>query len=265
MGARLQAALSYAHQARSIIPVEPGGKLPAIEWKRYQAERATPDRIEHWWRRADWNVGVVTGQISNLVVVDVDFRHGGSATLARLAATHGRLETAEVATPNGAHLWFTHPGGRVPNSAGLLGPGLDVRGDGGFVVAPPSSRDDGAYRWCGLFEQLASASDLPAWLVALLAPPKRSTPAAKPTTNQGGAGEGYLAAAIRGILADLGDATEGTRNNTVFWAACRVLELQRQGAPASWLDTIRQAGHRLGLDQVEVNRIIASARKRVLP
>jgi hypothetical protein len=192
------------------------------------------------------------------------FAMAGRPPLARLEADHGRLVTAEVGTPNGAHLWFTHPGGRIPNSAGLLGPGLDVRGDGGYVVAPPSSRGDGAYRWCGLFEQLASAADLPAWLAALLAPPKRST--VKPTTSQGGGGSGggYLAAAIGAILAELAAATEGQRNNTVFWAACRVLELQRQGAPASWLDTIEQAGLRLGLDQAEITKTIVSARKRVV-
>jgi hypothetical protein len=267
MGARLDAALSYADQARSIIPVEPGGKLPAIEWKRYQAERATPSRIEHWWQRADWNVGVVTGQISNLVVVDVDHRHGGSSTLAKLQADHGCVSTAEVATPNGVHLWFAHPGGRrIPNSAGLLGPGLDVRGDGGFVVAPPSIRGNGAYSWCGLFEQLASAANLPAWLESLLAPPRSP----RPTTVAAGAvaGDSYLQAAIRAILGELEHATEGRRNNLVFWAACRVLELRRQGAPTSWIEVVRQAGFRLvagDFTRTEVEKAIASAHKRVGP
>lgn len=273
MGARLDAALGYCHQGRSIIPVEPGGKLPAIPWRRYQAERASPDRIAHWWNRADWNVGLVCGQISNLVCIDVDFRHHGTGALAKLEATYGTLATAEVATPNGVHLWFSHPGVRIPNSAGLLGPGLDVRADGGFVVAPPSVRDDGAYAWSGrtLLEE-SDMAPLPTWLVRLLTTPAPQSANLLPPTSgrHGDRHQRYLQAAITGILNQPArarpGATDGTgRNDQLFRAAVRVVELQHQGAPESWIAIIEQAGLRLGLDQAEIAKTIQSARKRVGP
>jgi hypothetical protein len=259
VSARLNAALEYESQGRSVIPVAPGGKVPAIAWQRYQTRRATPERIRLWWGRADFNVGIVTGAISDLVVVDCDFRAGGAQSLAKLEAQYGTLQAAEVATPNGAHLWFRHPGRRVPNSVGLLGPGLDVRADGGLVVAPPSIRDDGAYSWCSLLS--ANPATLPGWLARLVMPPVHP-PTGRPSTAPGGGGN-YLERAISGILADLAATTPGRRNHLLFWAACRVLELRRQGAPDGWLDIIAGAGRRLGLPDSEVDRITRSAAKRV--
>jgi len=206
MGARLDAALGYAALGRSVIPIAPGGKVPAIEWRRYQTERATEDRIRHWWTRDDWNIGVVCGAISSVVVLDVDGHHDGYHTLAQLVATHGLPLTSEASTPSGgSHLWFTHPGRPVGNSAGKLGAGLDFRGDGGFVVVPPSARPEGTYRWC---EWLVEPQPLPDWLLQLaerdLAPAKEITPwrariqaAARPP------GRGYVKRAVEDELDQL--------------------------------------------------------------
>jgi hypothetical protein len=187
MSARLEAALGYAGLGRSVIPVVPGGKLPALpSWKRYQAERATGDRIRHWWARQDWNVGIVTGAISGVVIVDVDLRKPEAAdTMAMLAATIGLPPTPEVTTATGGiHLWYQHPGPgiRVPNSAGqfasgLKTPGVDVRGDGGFAVCPPSIRPEGAYTWC---EWLCELALLPPALLEHLV--ERKPVAAKPSS-----------------------------------------------------------------------------------
>lgn len=108
-----------------------------------------PARIRLWWRR--WpqaNVAIATGAISGLVVVDVDPRHGGDESIHALEAKHGVAPTLEVATGGGGrHLYFRHPGGLVTNKVGVA-PGVDVRGDGGYVVAPPSIHMSGqAYRW----------------------------------------------------------------------------------------------------------------------
>src|SRR5687767_11604160 len=99
-----------------------------------------PALIEVWWRQ--WpaaHPAIRTGTRrdgAGVVVLDIDPGHGGTASLAKLVATFGPLpETLEVATGGGgSHLYFAHPGGQVPNSAGRLGPGLDVRGDGGYVL-----------------------------------------------------------------------------------------------------------------------------------
>lgn len=125
------------------------GKHPRINaWQK----SATTDKtvIENWWRR--WptaNVCIATGAASGIVVLDVDPRHGGAASLEALEREHGPLPlTPTVRTGGGGfHYFFSHPGGRVLNRVNVL-PGVDVRGDGGFVVAPPSRHVSGeVYSW----------------------------------------------------------------------------------------------------------------------
>jgi Bifunctional DNA primase/polymerase, N-terminal len=89
-------------------------------------------------------VGIVTGEISNLVVLDFDPQHDGNASIERLERQIAPLPvTVEVTTGGGGrHLYFAHPGGLVRNRAGLA-QGVDVRGDGGYIVAPPSVHPSG--------------------------------------------------------------------------------------------------------------------------
>lgn len=116
------------------------GKHPRLNsWKWYQHRRATADEIRAWWARwPDANVGIVTGAVSGIVVLDVDGA-AGLVSLAKLEAEHGPLPPAPTAITGagGRHLYFKHPGHRVGNKVNLA-PGLDLRGDGGFVIAPPS-------------------------------------------------------------------------------------------------------------------------------
>ena len=125
------------------------------------------EQVQRWWRRwPDANVGIVTGVVSELVVLDVDPRHGGGESLAALEAEHGALpRTVESLTGGGGqHLYFRHPGGSVPS--GPIAPGLDLKGDGGLVVSPPSRHVSGrTYAWesgCAPGETLPA--DLPQWL-----------------------------------------------------------------------------------------------------
>lgn len=159
------AALGYANHGWPVLPLHTAvgdrcscgdaacahpGKHPRIKTGRDHA-RATTDvsLIRKWWRQ--WptaNIGVVTGARSGLVVVDVDPRHGGLDSLRQLEAEHGQLPSAPtvITGSGGLHLYFRHPGGRVPNRVGLY-PGIDLRGDGGLVVCPPSLHAQGSYRW----------------------------------------------------------------------------------------------------------------------
>ena len=112
---------------------------------------ATTDarQIEEWWRKwPDANVGIATGAVSGIMVIDVDGEKGLAMLLA-LVAQHGALPpTAVVKTARGWHLYFLMPAGcqRIPCSSG---DGLDVRADGGYVVAPPSRHASGhIYQWC---------------------------------------------------------------------------------------------------------------------
>ena len=146
----LEAALAYAARDWSVIPMTPREKRPLVAWREFQTRRAERREIEGWFLRwPDANIAIVTGAVSGIVVVDIDPAHGGTESLARFAAEHGTLpDTVECRTGGGGrHLYFAHPGRPTVNMAGVL-PGVDLRGDGGLVVAPPSVHPSGRrYAW----------------------------------------------------------------------------------------------------------------------
>jgi hypothetical protein len=146
----LHAAIGYVALGWSVIPIQPRGKIPLVRWEEFQRRRADIDEVERWFKR--WpaaNVGVVTGAISGLVVLDIDQRHGGGESLERWEMRHGPLPLTIEATTGGGgrHAYFVHPGFTLRNRAGLV-PGVDLRGDGGMVVVAPSIHASGrAYAW----------------------------------------------------------------------------------------------------------------------
>jgi hypothetical protein len=164
-----EAALGYLSCGWSVIPIEPRAKRPLAAWLEFEKRCATVHEIDRWFARwPDANVGIVTGSVSGLVVIDVDARHRGDASLSRLESEYGALpDTVEALTGGGGtHLYFAHPGGRVANRVGLR-PGLDLRGDGGCVVAPPSVHPSGRrYRWArGHSPEEKQLAPLPAWVL----------------------------------------------------------------------------------------------------
>jgi hypothetical protein len=168
----LKAALAYARRGVTVFPCEPRGKRPLTRNGHWDATK-DPRVIGRWWGR--WpsaNIGVPTGNESGIVVLDVDPDAGGSESLAKLELAGGPVPmTARVRTGGGGiHLFFRYPmGTEIRNSAGLLGPGLDVRGEGGYVVVPPS-RTRGPYQWVER-SPLAEAS----WLIECLADGEEAT------------------------------------------------------------------------------------------
>jgi hypothetical protein len=178
-------------------------------------------QIEQWWRRwPDANVAIRTGAQSGLVVLDIDPRHGGEDTLKQLQRAHGVLPPGRSVETGGGglHLYFRHPGIAIRNDAGRrLGPGVDVRGDGGYVVAPPSGHASGdVYR---LRNGSRALPDLPEWIRAQLQP----TPAPRPSPLRTTAvADAWARAALNGELDRLASATEGTRNDTLNRVAYRL-------------------------------------------
>jgi hypothetical protein len=165
-----QAALDYVARGWTVLPVRPRDKRPLIPWQTYQTSRPTPEEVRAWFARwPDANVAIVTGAISGLVVLDVDPAHGGEASLARLEREHGPLPiTVEaVSGGGGRHLYFAHPGVEVRNRVGLA-PGIDLRGDGGLIVAPPSVHPCGrSYVWRpGHAPWERPLAPLPRWLLS---------------------------------------------------------------------------------------------------
>ena len=208
---------------------------------------ATTDaaRIAGWWEM--WpqaNIGVRTGQASGLVVVDVDPRHGGDETLRRLIEEHGQFPVLPCARTGGGgwHFYFAHPGGTVRNSEGAVGPGVDVRGDGGYVVVPPSVHQTGVgYTWEPDYEPgpgcLPPAP--PAWLLTLMQPRTRQSDFAQ---------EGQEAA----------DVPPGKRNSTLtsIGGGLRRRGLAERQIYAALLAI--NAEWTQPLDQTEIARIAAS-------
>ena len=161
MGSRQAEALGYASRGLPVHPCRPGAKVPILDrWP----ERATTDpaTIRRWWSK--WptaNVAIATGGEGRLLVLDIDDPAAGEKV--RLPPT------TVVRTPRGGwHFWFTVPAGHAMpgNSAGKLAPGIDTRGQGGYVLAPPSVVDGRRYRWSKQSgDQIAEAPD---WLLAEL-------------------------------------------------------------------------------------------------
>jgi hypothetical protein len=136
---------------------------------------STKDKvIEQWFRDQPWNLAIATGKQSGVFALDVDPRHGGGKSLGVLENKHGPLPpTWRFLTGGGGeHILFRYPGGLVPNSAGKIGVGIDVRGEAGYIVAPPSRHTSGrSYSVSvGHHPDDVPLADPPGWLIAAMNP-----------------------------------------------------------------------------------------------
>lgn len=135
----LEAAKKYLSRGWSVIPLEPQGKKPLIPWKEFQDRQATTEEVEKWFSAGNSNIGIVTGKISGITVIDCD-----SADAVRLAADKGLPTCPTVKTGKGYHFYYAYEPGVGNFQKRLDLPGIDLRGDGGFIVAPPSIHSTGA-------------------------------------------------------------------------------------------------------------------------
>jgi hypothetical protein len=162
-----KAAIAYATRGFAIFPCVPRGKTPAT---RHGCRDATKDlaQVSAWWRdNQSYNVAVATGGISKVFVLDVDGLDA-AASLRKLEEQYGSLpETVESITPRGSHLFFKSESVTVRNSAGTIASGLDIRGEGGYVVLPPSIHPSGRqYVWS--VDSASHFAEAPPWLISLL-------------------------------------------------------------------------------------------------
>jgi energy-coupling factor transporter ATP-binding protein EcfA2 len=221
MTAILNAVMDYESHGFSVIPLRPRDKKPLQKWDEYQRRRATDDELLLWFdQNPDANVGIVTGSVSNLIVLDVD----GDEGYRELEQRGGLPATWIATTGKGYHAYFSHPGWEVRNFARKL-PGLDLRGDGGYVVAPPSIHPSGReYGW----RQQGQIAAAPDWLLELIRPvekPAQQTASTTPT----GHNPAYVSAIIQGELAILAVAPQGQRNNTLNIVALKLGALVASG------------------------------------
>lgn len=198
----IKAALSYLERGFSVIPIRPRDKRPLIPWEEFQNRRPTEAEIRAWWEKEPHaNVGIVTGAVSGVVVVDLDSKEAVQK-LRGLVADSGLSTVPRSRTGRGWQLFFRHPGSPLQNAVGVA-PGLDIRGDGGYVVAPPSIHPNGhTYSWdVPLCDPLPK---LPVELLALIGSGRH---------DHGGRFD--TAGALAGV-------PEGERDKKLFRLACKL-------------------------------------------
>jgi hypothetical protein len=204
----MKAALDYGRLGWSFIPIEPRGKRSLVRWQVYQHRHPEATEINDWFRHwPDANIAVVTGVVSGVVVLDIDPRHGGDSSFQALERQHAPVsETVEARTGGGGrHLYFAHPGEILHNRVALA-PGVDLRGDGGYVVAPPSVHASGEpYRW-ERSPDVCRLASFPSWLSG-------------PSEEEGH--RGHPLAYWRRLLRE--GVGEGERNNTIASLAGHLL------------------------------------------
>jgi hypothetical protein len=213
-------ALYLAAMGWHVFPLVAGSKRPAVKDWEHRATTDT-DRIARCWATGDFNIGLATGP-SGLVVIDLDTADDdtddGAVVLDRLAADRGVTvpSTYAATTPSGGrHLYYASPEGvRLRNTARTIGPNIDTRAGGGYVVAPGSVLPNGGY-------ELADDSDpavLPAWLVqACLDRLSPTISAASQITASNP--DAYAASALRGECERVRNAASGQHNAILASAA----------------------------------------------
>jgi hypothetical protein len=166
----LRAALQLAEKGLAVFPCQPQSKRPATMHGVKDATK-DPGAIEAWWHQVPiYNLAVATGEVSGIIVLDVD-NTDAEAELRKLEHEHSTLPaTVESITARGRHLFFRHPGIEVHNSAGKLAPGIDIRGNGGYIVAPPSVHPSGK-RYCWSVDSASAFAEVPQWLLDRITAP----------------------------------------------------------------------------------------------
>lgn len=247
----VEAALAYSSYGWPVFPCQPGSKVPATP-HGFHGATTNPEQIRQWWqRRPDANLAIATGS-PGPDVLDID-QHGeagnGFSALNRLIRAGLITQVrAVIGTPSGGlHVYFA---GSDQPTRRLPGHHLDFRAEGGCVVAPPSQIGGRLYHVLG---RSAQSHPLDWRRVVELLEPNRDRSRGRAVTSFP-RDASHLAAWL---------ATQGpdshNRNDGLFWAACRAVETGDERALADLVDT----AHAIGLDNREIDRTIASARRTV--
>jgi hypothetical protein len=242
----LDLALRYLACGLSIIPIKTRDKRPALaSWKEYQKRLPTEAELHSWFAgRDDLNLAIVTGEVSRVVVVD-----GDSPEAVAWINSH-YPSPMRTGTAKGAHYYFLHPGHEVRNGAKLGGMALDVRGDGGYVVAPGSTHPSGSiYTEEGCWWDI---DGLPVFQASWLG--ERIQPLVQP--------QAALERRVKAYLSRIPGEGEGGRDNQGFKVACKLVrefaltEETARGFLSDWNQTCNPP-----MAEEDLDRLINSAAK----
>lgn len=253
----LDAALDYAAHGWRVFPCR--RKVPLTEHGVHDAT-TDAEQIRAWWTQwPDANIGIACG--GGLVVLDVDPRHGGDASLRELEHEHGEIITLTARTGGGGlHLYLR---GELPQRVGFRR-GLDLKASGGYVVAPPSRHESGRrYAWIAPGDLPQTPEPVPAWLARIIDPPRPALhrpPRIVPASDTAR----YVEAAIERECMDVALTAPGARNARLYsaaWSLSRFLvDGRAHEAPLRAALTI--AARHAGLTDHEIERTIDSALAR---
>jgi len=224
----LAVALDYAARGLPVFPCTPRGKTPAVG-RGYHAATTNPATIRRYWTDPDRNIAIPTGMPSGVWVLDIDGPEG-EASLRALETKHGAIpKTRTVVTSRGKHAWFAYPG-PVPTTVARIGPGIDTRGDDGYVVVAPSVHQTG-HRYAFLGDPWASIELAPAWLIiaARKKQVKLITERAVAAIRGPRLAGAYGRAALQAEVAALAATPPGRRNDALNRAAFNLFRLVAGG------------------------------------
>lgn len=238
---------------------------PVTTCHGFYAATTDPDVITRWYAdNPARGLAIRCGAASGIVALDFD-GDTGTRSLVALEERLGVLPfTATQLSGSGEsfHLLYAHPGYPIPPSAGRLGAGVDVRGDGSYIVAAPTlhPRTGRPYSWCQ--RRIEPLAPWPAVLDELLL---RTTPPPAPANPKVAALFGRVrrnstGGRLAGILTTVVGATEGQRNDTVHWAACKAGEMVADGelTEDAAVQALTEAGEQIGLGRAELAATIRS-------
>ncbi len=255
------AARSLAGAGVPVFPCVVEGKRPLTRCGFLDASN-DPEQVAAWWSRTpNANIGIPTGAPSGVVVVDVDVHgpHDGRASYQR-ATDAGLVDGAGllVRTPTGgAHVYFPATPGKEQRSWQAATAGVDFRGDGGYIIAPPSRRIiDGHVRRYEVAD--IAAHSVGTVDAARLRDFLDLRPVARPRASSGS-----IDVDAERLAAWVAGRGEGERNRGLFWAACRLAENGVSAADA--LDALGAAAHTAGLGDREITTTVRSAYRATQP
>jgi hypothetical protein len=255
------AAIRYANLGIPVFPCAPGGKQPLTP-NGFRDATSSARTVHHWWQRNPAaNIGLPTGSSTGVLVVDIDVHSGGSGFEAfERARSDGLGEHWGwlVRTPSGGvHAYYPTGAAQEQRSWQVPSAHIDFRGDGGYVIAPPSRIEihgtTRTYDVIAVTIQPAKPVDA-IKLRQFLEPPRTATNLRPPASL---AGPGCHPPALARAVAL---TAEGGRNRALFWASCRMAENNFSPADiASWL---APAAQHAGLGDREIETTINSAVQR---